>query len=78
MYGFHGKKQGEFMNMALTKKQIKQISFQYAYVENPQKQFMEEEYRKIMIKQKKEFEEYKKKEGDSDLIFNKKDNKENR
>ncbi len=66
------------MNMALTKKQIKQISFQYAYVENPQKQFMEEEYRKIMIKQKKEFEEYKKKEGDSDLIFNKKDNKENR
>ncbi len=37
---------------------------------------MEEEYRKIMIKQEKEFEEYKKKEGDSDLIFNKKDNKE--
>jgi hypothetical protein len=37
---------------------------------------MEEEYRKIMIKQKKEFEEYKKKEGDSDLIFNKKDNKD--
>jgi len=37
---------------------------------------MEEEYRKIMIKQKKEFEEYKKKEGDSDLLFNKKDNKD--
>lgn len=37
---------------------------------------MEEEYRKIMIKQKKEFEEFEKKEGDSDLIFNKKDNKE--
>lgn len=37
---------------------------------------MEEEYRKTMIKQKKEFDEYKKKEGDSDLIFNKKDNKE--
>ena len=37
---------------------------------------MEEEYRKIMIKQKKEFEEYKKKEGDSDLIFNEKDNKD--
>lgn len=37
---------------------------------------MEEEYRKIMIKQKKEFEKYKKKEGDSDLIFNKKDNKD--
>ena len=37
---------------------------------------MEEEYRKIMIKQKKEYEEYKMKEGDSDLIFNKKDHKE--
>lgn len=37
---------------------------------------MEEEYRKIMIKQKKEFEEYKMMEGDSDIIFNKKDNKE--
>jgi hypothetical protein len=37
---------------------------------------MEEEYRKIMIKQKKEFEEFKKKEGDSDLIVNRKDNKE--
>ena len=37
---------------------------------------MEEEYRKIMIKQKKEFEGYKMKEGDSDLIFNKKDNKD--
>jgi len=39
---------------------------------------MEEEYRNIMIKQKKEFEEFKKKEGDSDLIFNKKDSKENK
>jgi len=39
---------------------------------------MEEEYRKIMIKQKKEFEEFKKKEGDSDLVFNKKDSKENK
>ncbi len=37
---------------------------------------MEEEYRKIMIKQKKEFKEYKKKKGDSDLLFNKKDNKD--
>ena len=36
----------------------------------------DEDYREIMIKQKKEFEEYKKKEGDSDIIFNKKDNKE--
>ena len=34
----------------------------------------EEEYRKIMIKQKKEFDEFKKKEGDSDIIFNEKDN----
>jgi hypothetical protein len=37
---------------------------------------VEEEYRKIMIKQKKEYDEYKMKEGDSDLIFNKKDSKE--
>ncbi len=36
----------------------------------------EEEYRKIMIKQKEEFNEFKKKEGDSDIIFNKKDNEE--
>jgi len=36
---------------------------------------MEEEYREKMIKQKKEFEEWKKKEGDSDLVFNEKDNK---
>jgi hypothetical protein len=36
----------------------------------------EEEYRKIMIKQKEEFNEFKKKEGDSDMIFNKKDNEE--
>ena len=39
---------------------------------------MEEEYRKKMIRQKKEFEEWKKKEGDSDLVFNDKDNKEKR
>jgi hypothetical protein len=37
---------------------------------------LEEEYREKMIKQKKEFEEWKKKEGDSDLVFKKKDNKE--
>ena len=36
----------------------------------------DEEYRKTMIKQKEEFDEFKNKEGDSDLIFNKKDNKE--
>lgn len=37
---------------------------------------MEEEYREKMIKQKKEFEEWKKKEKESDLLFNEKDNKE--
>jgi len=37
---------------------------------------LEEEYRKKMIKQKKEYEKWKKKEeGDSDLVFNEKDNK---
>jgi hypothetical protein len=35
---------------------------------------VEEEYRKIMIKQKEEFDEFEKREGDSDIIFNKKDN----
>jgi hypothetical protein len=39
---------------------------------------MEEEYRKKMIKLKKEFEEWKKNEGDSDLVINDKDNKEKR
>ena len=39
---------------------------------------MEEEYREQMIKQKKEYEEWKQKEGDSDLVFNEKDNKKNR
>ncbi len=34
----------------------------------------DEKYRKIMIKQKEEFDEFKKKKGDSDLIFNEKDN----
>jgi len=37
---------------------------------------VEEEYRKIMIKQKEKFDEFKKKEGDSDMIFNEKDNEE--
>ena len=36
---------------------------------------MEEEYREKMIKQKKEYEEWKKKEGDSDLVFNEIDKK---
>ncbi len=33
-----------------------------------------DEYKKMMIKQKKEHIERKKKEGDSDLLFNEKDN----
>ncbi len=36
---------------------------------------MKEEYRKKMIKQKKEYEEWKEKQGDSDLIFNEKGDK---
>jgi len=64
------------MIIKLKRKQICQVRLQYAYVENYLYKVMEEEYRKIMIKQKKEYEEYKKKEGDSDLIFNKKDNKD--
>ena len=35
----------------------------------------EDKVRKTMIKQKEEYEEYKKNEGDSDLVFNEKDNK---
>ena len=35
----------------------------------------EEKIRENMIKQKEEYEEYKKKEGDLDLVFNEKDNK---
>ncbi|HSB83703.1 MAG TPA: hypothetical protein VLD64_04385 [Nitrosarchaeum sp.] len=35
-----------------------------------------EEYREEMIKQKEEHEKRKKHEGDSDLMFNEKDNKE--
>ena len=35
---------------------------------------LEDEYRKKMIKSKKEYDEYKAKEGDSDLFFNEKDN----
>ncbi len=38
---------------------------------------LEDDYRKKMIKSKKEYDEYKTKEGDSDLIFNEKDNKKN-
>ena len=35
----------------------------------------EEKIREKMVKQKEDYEEYKKKEGDSDLFFNEKDNK---
>ena len=37
-----------------------------------------DEYREMMIKQKEEHIARKKKEGDSDLIFNKKDNSKNK
>lgn len=36
---------------------------------------IEDDYRKKMIKEKKEYEKRKKIEGDSDLIFNEKDNR---
>lgn len=36
---------------------------------------IDESYKKMMIKQKKEHEARKNKEGDSDLVFNEKDNK---
>ncbi len=37
-----------------------------------------DEYKKMMIKQNEEYMERKKKEGDSDLVFNEKDNKKNK
>jgi len=42
--------------------------------EDKQVKKFDDEYRKKMIKQKKEYLEFKKKEGDSDLVFNEKDN----
>ena len=36
---------------------------------------LEDKIRKNMIKEKEEYEEHKKNEGDSDLIFNEKDNR---
>ncbi len=38
----------------------------------------EDEYRKTMIKQKEDYEKQKQIEGDSDLIFNEKDNKKSK
>jgi len=38
----------------------------------------EKDYRKKMIKQKEDHDKMKEKEGDSDLIFNEKDNKKNK
>jgi len=38
----------------------------------------EDEYRKKMIKQKEDYEKKKQIEGDSDLIFNEKDNKKSK
>jgi hypothetical protein len=42
--------------------------------ENKQVKKFDDEYKKKMIKQKKEYLEFRKKEGDSDLFFNDKDN----
>jgi hypothetical protein len=39
---------------------------------------LEDDYRKKMIKAKEDFEKFKEKEGDSDLIFNKKDNQKSK
>ncbi len=38
----------------------------------------EKDLRKKMIKQKEDYDKMKEKEGDSDLIFNEKDNKKNK
>jgi len=38
----------------------------------------EKDFRKKMIKQKEDYDKMKEKEGDSDLIFNEKDNKKNK
>ena len=43
--------------------------------ENDQDKKHDDEYRKKMIKQKDEYIKFKKEEGDSDLVFNEKDNK---
>lgn len=40
-------------------------------------QFDEGKIRKLLIRQKDNFEKWKKDEGDSDIIFNEKDNKNN-
>ncbi len=37
----------------------------------------EKKYREILIKVKEDYDKMKEKEGDSDLIFNEKDNKKN-
>lgn len=38
----------------------------------------EDDYRKKMIKSKEEYEKFKEQEGDSDLIFNEKDNRKSK
>jgi len=43
--------------------------------ENNQEKKYDDEYRKKMIKQKEEYLKFKKEQGDSDLVFNEKDNK---
>jgi hypothetical protein len=39
---------------------------------------LEDDYRKKMIKAKEDYEKFKENEGDSDLIFNKKDNRKSK
>ena len=59
-----------FENQRLLNNHYNQIG-----VDNLKAEGFFDEYRKMMIKQKEEYVERKKKEGESDLIFNEKDNK---
>ena len=44
-------------------------------IDNLEEKRFFDEYKKTMIKQKEDYDKMKQREGDSDLIFNKKDNK---
>ncbi len=59
-----------FENQRLLNNHYNQIG-----VDNIKAEGFFDEYRKTMIKQKEEHDKRKEKEGDSDLIFNEKDNK---
>ena len=59
-----------FENLRLLNNHYNQLG-----VDNIEAEGFFDEYRKTMIKQKEEYIERKKKEGDSDLVFNEKDNK---